>query len=402
MSGDLCDRRVTSCLRPPSWRTVFCTVSSCARFQMTPAAFSTTVECSDSMSLMRRLMAPACAIAKRFSCVSARDSNVPRQFSIAGTKTENSKTLSRKGMPPAFLIVALMASTAERFQRALAAFSCRMSSVGLPIHWISALTPPASEMARAHSSLEPRFVSVIQATARSVNGRCAFSSGTSLATPSISLTLSLQASSTARLRRAPAAASRTSSATPGSRRPSRRRTPSSFEICPRYSSSAAKFPMHSAALPTMAGSPCLSRPMTADRPSFFTISALLSSSTDRFFSTPTEARIQPSMLEPSILTSAAMPPRVRMSSLFSRSRARFSRQFAARSFWRVLCPVTSTSTTFGMPPASRIAERFSGCTARFARAPRALTTMLPPPSCSLAWTSPGAGSRASSFTTPPA
>mmetsp|Transcript_7413 Transcript_7413/g.20007 ORF Transcript_7413/g.20007 Transcript_7413/m.20007 type:complete len:343 (+) Transcript_7413:861-1889(+) len=342
-------------------------------------------------------------MAKRFSCVSARDSSVPRQFSIAGTNLENSKTLSRKGMPPAFLMDALMALTAERFQRALAAFSWRTSSVGLPMHWMSALTPPASEMAAAHSSLEPRFVSVMQATARSVNGRWALSSGTSLATPSISQTFSLQKSSTARLRRAPAAASRASSATPGSRRPSRRRTPSSFEICPRYSSSAAKFPMHSAALPTMAGSTCLSIPMSADRPSFLTISALLSSSTERFFSAPTAARIQPSRLEPSIFRSAAMPPSARMVSLFSRSRARFSRQFAARSFRRVLCPLTTRSTTLAMPPASRIAEWFSGCTERFARAPSALATRLPLPPCSLPRTSaPGTGSMPSSFTTPPA
>mmetsp|Transcript_55044 Transcript_55044/g.141711 ORF Transcript_55044/g.141711 Transcript_55044/m.141711 type:complete len:581 (+) Transcript_55044:242-1984(+) len=401
ISGDSVERSATMDFRPPSWRTVCCTVSSCARFHTTPAAFSTTVGCSESISLMRRLTAPACAMAKRFSWVSASESRVPRQFSMAGTNVENSKTLSRNGMPPAFRMVALTASTADRFQRALAAFSCKTSSVGLPMHWISAWTPPASEMAIAHSSCEPRFVSVMQVTARSVNGKWAFRSGTSFAMPSISRTASLQASSTARLRIVPAAASRASSPIPTSRRLSRSRTPSSLEIWSRYALSAAKFPRHSAALPTTIVSTCLSMPTRAERPSLFAISALLSSSTDIFFSAPAAARIQTSLPEPSIFTSASMPPSSRMFSRFSRSRARFSRQFAARSLVRGWAAFTSRSTTLVRPPASRMAVWFSGCTDRFARAPSALATMFAP--CSPPWIlPPGLGSRPRSLCTPPA
>mmetsp|Transcript_2578 Transcript_2578/g.7225 ORF Transcript_2578/g.7225 Transcript_2578/m.7225 type:complete len:287 (+) Transcript_2578:548-1408(+) len=233
MSGESDESRPMSGFMPPSCRTVCCTVSSCARFQMTPAAFSTTVGCSDSMSLMSRLIAPACAMAKRLSCVSARHSNVPKQFSKAGTKVENSKTLNKKGIPPAFRTVALMLSTADKFHRALAAFSCRTSSVGLPMHWISAFTPPASATASAHCSWAPRFVTVMATTALSVSGRLAFNNDTSLEMPPKLRIFSLQASSTARFKMAPAAAKRASSWVPGSNSANNSSTPFSSHMCMR-------------------------------------------------------------------------------------------------------------------------------------------------------------------------
>mmetsp|Transcript_70926 Transcript_70926/g.178840 ORF Transcript_70926/g.178840 Transcript_70926/m.178840 type:complete len:348 (+) Transcript_70926:759-1802(+) len=341
---------------PPSWRTECCTVSSWERFQMTPAAFSTMFGCSESIKRISRLTAPAWAIAKRFSCVSARESKAPKQFSTAGTKVENSNTLSKKGIPPAFRIVVFMVSTTDKFQSALAAFSCSTSSVGLPMHWISALTPPASAMASAHSSWAPMFVKVIDVTARNVSGKLAFNKGTSFEMPSSSRMTSLLSSSTARFSTAPAAARRASSGTPGSKRASSDRTPSSSRIFVRYTPSLAKFPKHSADLPTMTMSVWFSISTRARRPSCLKISALLSSSTLAFFKAPAAARIQSSVSEVSILTRWALPPSCLMVSLFSLSRAKFSMQFAARSLVRGGPTWLPTrSTIFLIAPASLIA-----------------------------------------------
>mmetsp|Transcript_100077 Transcript_100077/g.173743 ORF Transcript_100077/g.173743 Transcript_100077/m.173743 type:complete len:287 (-) Transcript_100077:1103-1963(-) len=233
INGDSRDIKSISGFKPPSCRTVCWTVSSCERFQITPAAFSTTVGYSESISGMSRPIAPACDIANLFSCVSAKDTRVPKQFSTAGMNLEDSKTPSKNGMPPAFRIMDFMLSTADKFQRALAAFSCRTSSVGSPMHWMSALTPPAALIATALSSSTPKFVSVIAVTARSINGKLGFRRGTSLEMPDCVLMTTLHSFSTARLRIAPAAASRQSSGVSGSSSRSSNPTPSSSRMCVR-------------------------------------------------------------------------------------------------------------------------------------------------------------------------
>mmetsp|Transcript_52781 Transcript_52781/g.112979 ORF Transcript_52781/g.112979 Transcript_52781/m.112979 type:complete len:277 (+) Transcript_52781:915-1745(+) len=275
---------------------------------MTPAAFSMTVGCSEAKRRMRRLIAPACAMAKRFSWVSASDSSVPKQFSIAGTKFENSKTLSKKGMPPAFRMVAFTASTAERFQRALAAFSCKTSSVGFPMHWINACTPPASAIKVTLASSAPKLVTVMAATARRVNGKPVFNKGTSFLMPSSSRTAFLQSSSTTRLSSAPVAAKRASSGMFASSSATSSFTPSNSRILSRWTSSRAKLPRHSADFPTMTISFCWSIPTRAFTPSALAISSLLSSSTLRFFRAPAAARIQASLSEVSSSTREPMPP----------------------------------------------------------------------------------------------
>mmetsp|Transcript_66408 Transcript_66408/g.138684 ORF Transcript_66408/g.138684 Transcript_66408/m.138684 type:complete len:325 (+) Transcript_66408:887-1861(+) len=323
---------------------------------MTPAAFSSTLGCSLSSSFIKRFTAPACAIAKRFSCVSASDRSVPRLFSMAGTNVENSKTESKNGMPPAFLMVAFTESTTDKFHNALEAFSWRTSSVGLPILCMSAFTPPASAIAAAHSSSAARLVRAMDATALSVSGRLAFNSMTNLSMPLESLMVTLQASSTAIFKIAPAAANRASSGVPASKRLNSLSMPPNSRIFCLYSASFAKLPKHSADLPTMTISWWSRRSTRALTPSCLAISALLSSSTLRFLIAPAAARTQSSLAESSIRTRCAEPPKMRICSRFSRSRLRFSMQFAALSLvFSGPCVPLTRSTAFFRPPPSRIA-----------------------------------------------
>mmetsp|Transcript_49538 Transcript_49538/g.147963 ORF Transcript_49538/g.147963 Transcript_49538/m.147963 type:complete len:389 (+) Transcript_49538:636-1802(+) len=335
IKGESRDSKPMRGLIPPSCRTECCTVSSCARFQRTPAAFSTTVPCSECRSLIKRPTAPAWAMARRFSCVSARHDSAPRQFSSAGAKVDDPKTPRRKGMPPAFRSALLLPSAAARFQRALAAFSCSRSSVGWSRHCTNALTPPACITAAPHSASAARFVSVMAATALDVSRDSRLNIAKILGMPSRFRTCSLQTSSTARFRMAPAAATRVSSCAPGSSRSSSSSTPWCWTICTRSSRSRAKLPRHSADLPTVAASGCLSSCARAGTAPCPAISALLSPSTLRFLRAPAAARTQAPSEEPSKPTSVPVPPNRRTNSRFSRSRAKFSRQFAARSRVRV-------------------------------------------------------------------
>mmetsp|Transcript_20395 Transcript_20395/g.54590 ORF Transcript_20395/g.54590 Transcript_20395/m.54590 type:complete len:375 (+) Transcript_20395:605-1729(+) len=274
-------------LRPPFCRTSCWTDSSCERFQMTPAAFSTIAESSQSNNFTKRATAPDCAMTKRFSCVSANDNNVPKTFSTAGAKTEALNTSSRRGMPPVLRIKAFRPSMEDKFQRAPAAFSCKMSLVGDSKQWTRPSAPPASAIAMAPSSAALRLVRVIAATARSVSGRLTCRSCKSLGMPPSLRTSSLDLSSTARFSMAPAQARRVLSGLAGSKSSSNGAKAFMRLISGRCSSSRAKLPMHSAAFPAVTTSKLLSSFTNCFIPPALDISALLSSSTVRFLSAPT-------------------------------------------------------------------------------------------------------------------
>mmetsp|Transcript_53751 Transcript_53751/g.143844 ORF Transcript_53751/g.143844 Transcript_53751/m.143844 type:complete len:320 (-) Transcript_53751:525-1484(-) len=319
---------------------------------------------------------------------------------MVGTNLESSNTLRRSGIPPDFLIRDLMLSTVDKFHRALAAFSCKVSSVGEDKHWISALMPPASAIITALSSCAPRFVRVIAVTARNVCGRPTANKGTSFGIPLNLLMTVLHSSSTARFRTAPAAPSLTASGTPTSKSSSSNPRPSSSRILALYWSSRAKLPTHSAALPTVTMSGCFSKLIMSFSPPWKAISALLSSSTVRFLRAPAAARIQASFDEDNILTSTSAPLQCLIISRFSRSSARFSKQLAALSFVRSCGEVATRSTIFLIEPDSRMAPQFSGCTAKLAMAPKALATM-PGSLLGASWSSEQ-GSRSNNFFKPPA
>mmetsp|Transcript_74416 Transcript_74416/g.215693 ORF Transcript_74416/g.215693 Transcript_74416/m.215693 type:complete len:343 (+) Transcript_74416:1531-2559(+) len=137
-------------------------------------------------------------------------------------------------------------------------------------------------------------------------------------------------------------------------------------------------------------------------PSCLAISALLSSSTLRFFSAPAAARVQSSVSDTNNLTKAALPLSCLIASRFSRSSARFSKQFAARSLILGFSDPLRRSTTLLIPPPSRTAEWFSGWMDKLASAPNAHATMLAPLSVCSTPRPPYVWSMSNNFFTPPA